>query len=84
MTGSPRALRTIETNTSLDGVAIDAGVKATLERLMPTYRKHWWPAHDRMNREWIAAARKLADRHGTALNAAIARAYNVTRKLGSF
>ncbi len=45
---------------------------------MPAYRKHWWPAHDRTNREWIAAARKLADRHGAALNAAIARAYNVT------
>jgi hypothetical protein len=72
------ALRTIETNTSLDGVAIDAGVKATLERLMPIYRKHWWPAHDRTNREWIAAARKLVDQHGAALNAAIARAYDVT------
>jgi hypothetical protein len=72
------ALRTVETNTSLDGVAIDAGVKATLERLMPIYRKHWWPAHDRTNREWIGAARKLVDRHGAALNAAIARAYNVT------
>ena len=72
------ALRTVETNTSLEGVAIDAGVKATLERLMPIYRKHWWPAHDRSNREWIAAARGLIDRHGAALNAAIARAYNVT------
>lgn len=72
------ALRTLETNTSLEGVAIDPGVKATLERLMPIYRKHWWPAHDRSNREWIAAARKLIDRHGAALNAAIARAYKVT------
>jgi hypothetical protein len=72
------ALRTVETEISLDGVAIDAGVKSTLERLMPIYRKHWWPAHDRTNREWTAAARKLLDRHGAALNAAIARAYGVT------
>lgn len=72
------ALRTVETNTSLEGVAIDAGMKATLERLMPIYRTHWWPAHDRTNHEWTAAARKLVDRHGAALNAAIARAYSAT------
>jgi hypothetical protein len=72
------ALRTVEANASLDGVAIDPDVKTTLERLMPIYRKHWWPAHDRTNREWIAAARTLVDRHGAALNAAMARAYSVT------
>lgn len=71
-------LRTVETKTSLDGVTIDAGVKATLERLMPIYRTHWWPAHDRTNREWTAAARKLVDRHGAALNDAIGQAYSVT------
>src|SRR5262245_29351336 len=48
------ALHGVETNTNLDGVGIDAGVKATLERLMPIYRRYWWPAHDRTNREWIA------------------------------
>jgi hypothetical protein len=72
------ALRAAETKTNLDGVAIDAGVKATLERLMPIYRKHGWAAHDRTNREWIAAAQTLVERHGIAINAAIARAYNVT------
>jgi hypothetical protein len=72
------ALRTVETTTSLNGVGIDAGVKATLERLMPIYTRYWWPAHDRTNREWIAAARKLLDQHGASLNAAIARAYGVT------
>jgi hypothetical protein len=72
------SLRAVEANTSLDGVAIDGSVKATLDRLMPIYRKHWWPAHDRTNHEWIAAARKLVERHGAALNAAIARAYSVT------
>jgi hypothetical protein len=45
---------------------------------MPIYRRHWWPAHDRTNREWIAAVRPLVDRHGAALNQAMARAYDVT------
>jgi hypothetical protein len=72
------ALRTAEAATSLDGGAIHAGVRATLERVMPIYRKHWWPAHDRTNREWIAAAERLVARHGAALDAAMARAYDVT------
>jgi hypothetical protein len=72
------ALRTAEARTSLDGLAIDSSLRATLERLMPIYQKHWWRAHDRTNREWIAAVRPLIDRHGTALNQAIARAYDVT------
>jgi hypothetical protein len=72
------ALRTAEGRTSLDGLPIDSGVRTTLERLMPIYQKHWWPAHDRTNREWIAAVRPLIDRHGAALNQAITRAYDVT------
>ena len=72
------ALRTAERRTSLDGLPIDSGVKTTLERLMPIYQKHWWPAHDRTNREWIDAVRPLIDRHGAALNQAITRAYDVT------
>jgi hypothetical protein len=71
-------LRSAEEKASLDGLAIESGAKATLERLMPIYRKHWWPAHDRTNRDWIAAVRPLVARHGAALNQAIARAYDVT------
>jgi hypothetical protein len=72
------ALRTAEGRTSLDGSQIDGGVRTMLERLMPIYQKHWWPAHDRTNREWIAAVRPLIDRHGAAINQAITRAYDVT------
>jgi len=72
------ALRTAEGKTGLDGLAIGGEVKTTLERLMPIYQKHWWPAHDRTNREWIAAVRPLVDRHGAALNQTMARAYDVT------
>jgi hypothetical protein len=45
---------------------------------MPIYRKHWWSAHDRTNRDWIAAVGPLVDRHGAALNQTMARAYDVT------
>jgi hypothetical protein len=69
------ALRGAEGRSSLDGIAIDAGLRATLERLMPIYQKHWWPAHDRANRAWIAAVLPLLERHGAALSQAMARAY---------
>lgn len=72
------ALRTVGNRTDLDGLPINDGVRETLERLMPIYRKHWWPAHDRTNREWITLVRPLIDRHGSALNRAITRAYGVT------
>jgi len=73
------ALRPTDGRASLDGLPIDAGMRATLERLMPIYRSHWWPAHDRSNRDWIAAVRPLLDRYGAALNQAISRAYDVTQ-----
>ena len=72
------ALRGAEGKTSLDGIAIDTALKATLERLMPIYQQRWWPEHDRANREWIAAMQPLVDRHGPALSQALARVYDVS------
>jgi hypothetical protein len=72
------ALRGAEGKTSLDGIAIDAALKATLERIMPIYQKRWWPEHDRANREWIAPMQPLVDRHGAALSQALARVYDVS------
>jgi hypothetical protein len=69
------ALRGAEGKTSLDGITIDAGLKATLERLMPIYQKHWWPEHERGNRAWIAAVQPLLEQHGTALSQALTRTY---------
>ena len=69
------ALRGAEGKASLEGIAIDASLKATLEGLMPIYRKYWWPDHDRANRAWIAAVQPRLERHGTALSQAVARAY---------
>jgi len=70
------ALRGAEGKASLDGIAIDAGLKDSLERLMPIYRKHMWPEHERLNRAWIAAVQPLLERHGTALSQAITRTYD--------
>jgi hypothetical protein len=72
------ALRGADGKPSLDGIAIDAALKATLERMMPIYQKALWPEHDRANREWIAAMRPLVDRHGAALSQALARVYDVS------
>lgn len=69
------ALRGAEDKTSLDGIAIESSLKATLERLMPIYRASGWPAHDRANREWIAAIVPLVDRHGAAISQALTRVY---------
>ena len=72
------ALRTAEGQMTLEGLKIDSSVRTTLQRLMPIYRKYWWPSHDQSNRDWIAAVRPLVDRYGAALNTAIVRAYDVT------
>ncbi|HET9830254.1 MAG TPA: hypothetical protein VFP91_01035 [Vicinamibacterales bacterium] len=37
----------------LGSVAVGAELRAILERAAPIYRRHFWPAHDRSNREWI-------------------------------
>jgi hypothetical protein len=78
MVAIKNGLRGAEGRPDLDGIPIDADVKATLERVMPIYRKHWWPAHDHANREWTAAVRPLLDRHGAALRQSVARTYDVT------
>ena len=39
----------------LDADVISSELRATLQRAAPIYRRHFWTAHDRSNREWIAA-----------------------------
>jgi hypothetical protein len=72
------ALRATEGKNNLDGIAIDPPLKATLEKLMPIYRAHGWPEHDRANREWISAVVPLVDRHGAAISQSLMRVYGVT------
>jgi hypothetical protein len=78
MVAIQRALRGGEGKDSLDGIAIDAALKSTLERVMPIYQKHWWPQHDRANREWIAAIVPLVERHGAAISQSLLRVYDTT------
>jgi hypothetical protein len=40
---------------TLSGEAIGPEPRAVLDRAAPVYRRHFWPAHDRSNREWIRA-----------------------------
>ena len=72
------ALRRAEGKPNLEGITIDAALKATLERLMPIYQKFLWPEHDRANRAYIAALQPLVDRHGAAIGQALARVYDVS------
>jgi hypothetical protein len=39
----------------LQADAIGSELRAVLERAAPVYRRHFWPAHDRANRDWIQA-----------------------------
>jgi hypothetical protein len=72
------ALRAAEGKNNLDGIAIEPVLKSTLERLMPIYRTHGWPEHDRANREWITAIVPLVDRHGAAISQSLMRTYGAT------
>src|SRR5688572_30508358 len=72
------ALRGGEGRNTLDGIAIDPALKSMLGRLMPIYRTHGWPEHDRANREWITAIVPLVDRHRAAISQSIPRVYGVT------
>lgn len=58
MTGIKLALA--DENLSSD--AIETGLRETLERAAPVYRRHFWPAHDAANRAWI---KDTADRFRT-------------------
>lgn len=69
------ALRDAEGKASLEGVSIAPDLRATLESVAPIYRRHWWPAHDRDNRAWIAALQPLLRQHGREIADRVARTY---------
>jgi hypothetical protein len=47
---------TIAAGAELPAAGIAAEHYRVLTAAAPVYRKYWWPAHDRANREWIAEA----------------------------
>jgi hypothetical protein len=77
MVAIKNALAAADGRATLDGAAIEADLRSTLERAMPVYRRHWWDAHDRANRDWIAAIEPLVARHGRAIAARLAAVYDV-------
>jgi hypothetical protein len=44
---------------NLSADAIGSDLRAVLERAAAVYRRHFWPAHDRANRDWIRATSDL-------------------------
>ena len=71
-------LRRAESKDSLAGLGLDPALAAALERAAPVYRRHFWPAHDRDNREWIAAVQPQLQAHGAVLARKVAAAYGKT------
>jgi hypothetical protein len=57
----------------------DAGLPAKLTRVLdsaaPVYRTHWWPEHDRANRQWVAEVAPLVRTRGLELAQRLAEIY---------
>ena len=53
-------------------------LRSTLIAVAPIYRKYWWPAHDTLNRSWIAAVGPFVARYGPKLSGLVAGAYGET------
>jgi hypothetical protein len=63
---------------------IPADVAATLNRAAPIYRKAWWPAHHRANKQWVDAMRPAVDRHGPGILAFITKIYELPWPVGGY
>jgi hypothetical protein len=46
-----------------------------LEKAAPVYRAHWWPEHDRTNRDWIARVAPMIENLGVELSGQLAEVY---------
>jgi hypothetical protein len=75
MRGIKNTLEELENVSSLARSDLDPRLIRVLDNAAPVYRTHWWPTHDRANRDWIAAVTTLADRDGDALSQKISAAY---------
>lgn len=65
--------------TGLTGDAV-----ALFTRAAPIYRKAWWPAHHRANREWVTAMQPMVDKHGAAVLAFITKVYGLPWLRGGY
>jgi len=68
-------LENFENQTSLRLSHLDPRLVRVLDNAAPVYRAHWWAAHDRANRAWVAAVLPLVEADGNSLTQKIANAY---------
>lgn len=52
-----------------------AQIEAVIASAMPVYLHHWWPAHDRSNRAWLAAVLPIVQRWETRFADELGRIY---------
>ena len=68
------ALRRVPAN-GKPALAGEPELTAALISAAPIYRKYWWPAHDTLNRSWIASVQPLLARYGGTLSRRVPAAY---------
>jgi hypothetical protein len=71
-------LRVIGADAKLPPIPAEPGLEELLESAAPIYRRHWWPAHDALNRSWIGAVEPLVDRWGKRIEDRLAASYGET------
>jgi hypothetical protein len=68
-------LENLENESSVSRASLNAGVIHALDGASSVYRTHFWPAHDKANRDWIAAVTPLVDQNGDQLALKLSSAY---------
>lgn len=64
-----------DTPDGMPATGMPSGLPEILERAAPVYRAHWWPAHDRANRAWIADTQPRVAQLANAVTPWLARRY---------
>lgn len=78
MVAIKETLRLVANDAALPEIPNEPELKALLERAAPIYRNHFWPAHDTLNRGWIAGVQPLLARWGERLAREVAASYDTT------
>jgi hypothetical protein len=69
------ALRRVPNDQTPAPIAAEPDLVPALISIARIYRKHWWAAHDTLNRAWIAGVQPLLARYGPELSWRVAAAY---------
>lgn len=64
-----------ESSLETGSIAIPDDLRLVLHKAAPIYRRHWWPKHEALNRQWIAALNTLIQEHGDSLYKALTTIY---------